>query len=86
MSSFFQRLRYYILILSDRQTPWYVKLILVVALLYLLLPMDFLVDTIPFIGWIDDLAIAAFAVAMALRFVPAEVITRVQKRIFRRKP
>jgi hypothetical protein len=34
MSSFLQRLRYYFLILFDRQTPWYVKLILTAGLLY----------------------------------------------------
>jgi uncharacterized membrane protein YkvA (DUF1232 family) len=82
MSSFLQKLRYYYLILSDRQIPWYVKLILTVGLLYILVPMDFLSDTIPLFGWLDDLAIASFVVAFALRLVPKEVMDRVRITVF----
>ena len=82
MSGFFQRLKYYVLILVDRQTPWYVKCILTVGLLYIIVPVDFLADTIPVFGWLDDLAIASFIVALALRLVPKEVMTRVQRKVF----
>ena len=82
MSSFSQRLRYYFLILSDRQTPWYVKLILTVGLVYILVPVDFLSDTIPLFGWLDDLAIASFIVGLALRLVPKEVMGRVKRKVF----
>jgi uncharacterized membrane protein YkvA (DUF1232 family) len=82
MGSFFQRLRYYFLILLDRQTPWHVKLILAVGLLYILVPLDFLADTIPLFGWLDDLAIASFLVALALRLVPQEVMSRVKRKVF----
>lgn len=82
MGSFFQRLRYYFLILLDRQTPWHVKLILAVGLLYILVPLDFLADTIPLFGWLDDLAIASFLVALALRLVPQEVMSRVKRKLF----
>lgn len=82
MSSFFQRLRYYFLILFDRQTPWHVKLILAVGLLYILIPLDFLADTILLFGWLDDLAIASFIVALALRLVPQEVMSRVKRKVF----
>ena len=82
MSSFLQRLRYYFLILFDRQTPWPVKLILTVGLLYILIPVDFIADTIPLFGWLDDLAIAAFIVALAVRLVPQEVMSRVKRKVF----
>ena len=82
MSSFLQRLRYYFLILSDRQTPWFIKLILVVGLVYILVPMDFLSDTIPLFGWLDELAIASFVVALALRLAPKEVMDRVKRKVF----
>ena len=82
MSSFLQRLRYYLLILFDRQTPWYVKLILGVGLLYIIVPMDFVADTVPILGWLDDLAIASFIVAMALRLVPPEISNRVKGKVF----
>jgi len=82
MSSFLQRLRYYFLILVDRQTPWYVKLLLAAGLLYILVPIDFLADSIPLLGWLDDLAIASFIVALALRLVPREVMAKVKTQVF----
>jgi uncharacterized membrane protein YkvA (DUF1232 family) len=82
MGSFLQRLRYYFLILSDRQTPWYIKLILAVGLLYILVPIDFLADTMPLFGWLDDLAIASFIIALALRLVPKEVMDRVKRKVY----
>jgi len=82
MSSFLQRLRYYLLILLDRQTPWYAKLLLAAGLVYILVPVDFLPDTVPLIGWLDDLAIASFIVALALRLVPQEVMARVKTKVF----
>ena len=81
MSSFSQRLRYHFLILFDWQTPLYVKLILAVGLLYILVPVDIIPDTIPLLGWLDDLAIASFIVALALKLVPKEVMARVKDKI-----
>ena len=82
MSSFLQRLNYYFLILFDRQTPLYVKLILAAGLLYIIIPVDFLSDTVPLFGWLDDMAIASFIVALALRLVPKEVMNRVGRKVF----
>lgn len=82
MSSFLQRLNYYFRILFDRQTPWYVKLILAAGLLYIIIPVDFLSDTVPLFGWLDDMAIASFIVALALRLVPKEVMDRVRRKVF----
>ena len=70
------------MILSDRQTPWYIKLILAVGLLYILVPIDFLADTMPLFGWLDDLAIASFIIALALRLVPKEVMDRVKRKVY----
>ena len=81
MSSFLNRLRYYFLILSDRQTPFYVKVILAVGLLYLLVPVDILSDTIPLFGWLDDLAIVSFIIALAIRLVPKDVMARVKNKL-----
>jgi len=81
MSSFSQRLRYYFLILFDRQTPLYVKLILAVGLLYILVPVDIISDAIPLFGWLDDLAIASFLIALALKLVPKEVMVKVKNKI-----
>ncbi len=81
MGNFLHRLRYYFLVFKDRQTPWFVKLILGAGLLYILLPVDLLSDTVPFLGWLDDVAIVSFIVALALRLVPREVTDKVRKRM-----
>ena len=82
MTGFFRRLQYYSLILLDRETPWYIKLILAAALLYIIYPVDLLADIIPFFGWLDDLTIGSLLVALAVRLVPEHVIKRVTKRIY----
>ena len=82
MAGFLRRLQYYSLILFDRETPWYIKLILAAALLYIIYPVDLLADTIPFLGWLDDLTIGSLLVALAVRLVPKQVIKRVSKRIY----
>ena len=81
MGSFLQRLRYYCLVFLDKQTPWFVKLILAAGLLYILLPVDLLSDTVPFFGWLDDLAVVSFVVALALRLVPRQVTDKVRKKM-----
>jgi uncharacterized membrane protein YkvA (DUF1232 family) len=81
LGNFLHRLWYYFLVFKDRQTPWIVKLILGAGLLYILLPVDLLSDTVPFLGWLDDMAIVTFIVALALRLVPREVTDKVRKRM-----
>ena len=75
-------MQYYSLILLDRETPWYIKLILAAGLLYIIYPVDLLADTIPLLGWLDDLTIGSLLVALAVRLVPKQVIKRVSKRIY----
>jgi len=45
----------------DRQTPLYVKVILVGAIVYFVLPDDLIPDYIPVIGYADDAAVLAAA-------------------------
>ncbi len=82
MAAFFKRLQYYSLILLDRETPWYIKLILAAGLLYIIYPVDLLADTIPFLGWMDDLTIGSLLAALAVRLVPHHVISRVSSKIY----
>lgn len=82
MAGFLKKLQYYSLILFDRETPWYIKLILAAGFLYILYPVDLLADTIPLLGWVDDLTIGSLLVALAVRLVPKHVIRRVNKRMY----
>jgi uncharacterized membrane protein YkvA (DUF1232 family) len=82
MAGFLKRLQYYSLILLDRETPWYVKLILAAGFFYILYPVDLVADTIPFLGWMDDLTIGYLLVALSVRLVPRHVISRISKKIY----
>jgi uncharacterized membrane protein YkvA (DUF1232 family) len=46
----------------DRQTPLQVKAVLLGAIAYFVLPMDFIPDYIPVIGYTDDAAVLAAAI------------------------
>lgn len=49
-------------LLFDRRVPLKLKAIPFIAFLYVLLPFDFLPDLIPFIGWLDDLAVVLISI------------------------
>jgi uncharacterized membrane protein YkvA (DUF1232 family) len=44
----------------------FVTVILILALLYILSPIDLIPDVIPVLGWADDLAVGVGAGALAL--------------------
>jgi len=48
----------------DRQTPVQVKVTLLAALAYFVLPFDFVPDFLPMIGFADDAAVLATAIRM----------------------
>ena len=45
----------------DRKTPLYVKVVLIGAIVYFIVPDDFIPDYIPVIGYADDAAVLAAA-------------------------
>ncbi len=44
----------------------FVLWVLVLAILYIISPIDFIPDAIPVVGWVDDAAVAVGAGAIAL--------------------
>ena len=59
----------YLKLFTHRDTPWYVKAILVVALVYLVLPADLIPDWLFGLGIIDDLAVVSLLVGAALKLI-----------------
>lgn len=78
--SFLSKIRLYASILLDYQTPWYVKLVLAVGLFYLIVPIDFIPDSIPFLGLLDDVTIGTALITLALHLVPDTIINRHKKK------
>jgi len=64
----------------DPRTPWYAKLIIAGCVAYALSPVDVIPDFIPVIGLIDDLIFIPIALALAVRFIPDEVLADCRRR------
>jgi uncharacterized membrane protein YkvA (DUF1232 family) len=68
-------------VLKDNRTPKLAKILLGLAVGYLLLPIDIIPDFIPVIGHLDDLIIVPAMVIIALKMIPKEVIEDCRKMI-----
>lgn len=54
----------------DRRTPGTIKLAAIVMCLYVFSPIDLIPDTLPVIGWVDDVTLLAFGIPTLLRMAP----------------
>lgn len=59
-------------------TPLHVKGLIVFSLLYLLMPLDVIPDTIPLLGVMDDLAIIGIILSYADQFITTEIRQQVE--------
>ena len=62
----------------DKRTPLAPKVVAVLALLYLIWPIDLFPDFIPLFGWLDDLGFIGFAM-MFLSHATREYLERESK-------
>ena len=62
------------LVFRHRETPWFVKAVLILLLAYLASPVDLIPDVIPVLGMLDDLVVAAVALWLAYRLTPSHVM------------
>jgi uncharacterized membrane protein YkvA (DUF1232 family) len=81
MAFFLKYIRYLLLILFDRQTPWYAKTLVVTGVVYIFYPFDLVTDLIPWLGWLDDLTVGSLLLTLAVNLVPSEVKRRIQRKI-----
>jgi len=73
------------LTLRDPRTPWSARLVIVLAVAYVLSPIDLVSDFIPFLGWIDDGVVAALLLKLAMRFVPADLHAALAAKVAQRQ-
>ncbi|MFH2122879.1 MAG: DUF1232 domain-containing protein [Pseudomonadota bacterium] len=66
-TSLWTRVTSYARLLFRPDTPWTVKGILLLAIVYLLSPFDFVPDWIFGLGLLDDLAVVSLLVGLAIR-------------------
>lgn len=68
-------------VLRDPRAPRAAKLVTVLAALYVVSPVDFVPDTIPILGWLDDGLIGYFLLQLAFRFLPEELLQSLRARV-----
>lgn len=56
--------------LFKSETPLWFKLIVSIALLYFFFPLDLIPDTIPVVGWLDDLIVILSACGLWPKAAP----------------
>jgi len=66
------------------RTPWYAKLAVAGFVAYAVTPVDLFPDALPILGLVDDLIFVPIAIALAVRFVPAEVLSECRLRAHER--
>jgi uncharacterized membrane protein YkvA (DUF1232 family) len=69
------------LILINPKTPWYSRLLMLLPVAYIFVPMDFVVDTIPILGLLDDLAVVRYGYPLLLKIVPKGVLEECRQRV-----
>lgn len=79
--TFKRELRVYQLVLRDPRTPTVAKLLLGLAVGYVLLPFDLIPDFIPIIGHLDDVVIVPGLVWLALKLIPAEIVAEYRRQV-----
>jgi len=63
-------------LLVDREVPRGTKLVLAVVAVYLASPVDLIPDFIPFIGYLDDLLVAAIVIDGLLNYLDRGLLLR----------
>lgn len=71
----------YRLALKHPDTPWVAKVLLGMAVGYVLLPFDLIPDFIPIIGHLDDLVIVPGLIYLALKLIPEEVMAECRRKV-----
>lgn len=55
--------------LFSKESPIYVKAILIFAMVYVISPLDIIPDVFAVVGWVDDVAVVTGLVALAMNLL-----------------
>lgn len=64
----------YWLLFRDARTPAISKIMVILAVIYLISPFDLIPDFIPFAGWVDEIIIVPLVFYLATLFIPKDVV------------
>ena len=64
----------------DPRVPWYAKIFAACVVAYALSPIDLIPDFIPVLGYLDDLVLVPFGIALTLKMIPPAVLAECRRR------
>ena len=64
----------------DPRVSWSAKLVAAAIAAYALSPIDLIPDFIPILGYLDDLIIVPLGIALAVRLIPADLLSELRRR------
>ena len=62
------------LALKDKDTPIFAKVFAGITVVYALSPIDLIPDFIPILGYLDDVLLLPFLVALTIKLIPREIL------------
>ena len=65
---------------KDPRTPWYARAFAAFIAASTLSPIDLIPDFIPVLGYLDDLILTPLYISLALKMIPAEVMTEARRK------
>ena len=68
------------------RTPWYAKAFVVAIVAYALSPIDLIPDFIPVLGLVDEIVLLPFAITLAIKMIPDEVMDECRARARDERP
>jgi uncharacterized membrane protein YkvA (DUF1232 family) len=69
----------------DPRVPWYAKAVAGAVAAYALSPIDLIPDFVPVLGYLDDLIIVPLGILLAVKLVPAGLMTEFRAQAADRK-
>ena len=61
------------LAIKDPATPWFAKALALVTIAYALSPIDLIPDFIPVLGYLDDIILLPFLIALTIKLIPQNI-------------
>ncbi|MEQ1519578.1 MAG: YkvA family protein [Usitatibacteraceae bacterium] len=72
-------------VLTHGDTPTATKLLALLAVVYVISPIDLIPDFIPIIGWLDDIGVVALLLKLAYKFLPAALFESLRAKVYGHK-
>jgi uncharacterized membrane protein YkvA (DUF1232 family) len=65
---------------KDPRLPWYARIFAACVVEYAFSPIDLIPDSVPVLGYLDDLILIPLGVALAIRMIPEDALAECRER------